>query len=74
MHSNRLPGSNDSRVLERLVTSVRYKTVPFHEPEETVVVPESIDTLMVVRGLQSYRMRQVFSEYRRFVTDAKLVR
>jgi len=28
----------------------------------------------VVRGMQSYRMKQVFSGYRRFVTDAKLVK
>jgi hypothetical protein len=71
---NRRPGSNDFQVLERLDTSIRYKMVPFHDPEEIALVPESIETLMVVRGMQSYRMKQIFSDYRRFVTDAKLVK
>jgi hypothetical protein len=71
---NRRGAIDDRQVLERLDTSIRYKTVPFRDPEETVLLPESIDTLMVVRGMQSYRMKQVFSEYRRFVTDARLVK
>ena len=71
---SRRSGLDDRGVLERFDISIRYKTVPFRDPEETVLVPESIDTLMVVRGMQSYRMKQVFSEYRRFVTGAKLVK
>src|SRR5258705_231770 len=65
---------DDIAVLERLDTSIRYKPVPFVDPEETVLLPESIDTLMVVRGMQSYRMRQTFSDYRRFVTGGRLVK
>ena len=68
------PMMDDLQILERLDTSIRYKTVPFRDPEEIAVLPESIDTVMVVRGMQSYRMKQVFSGYRRFVTDAKLVK
>jgi hypothetical protein len=71
---NRRAAIDDRQVLERLDTSIRYKTVPFRDPEETVLLPESIETLMVVRGMQSYRMKQVFSQYRRFVTDARLVK
>jgi hypothetical protein len=70
----RRPMMDDLQVLERLDTSIRYKTVPFRDPEEIALLPESIETVMVVRGMQSYRMKQVFSDYRRFVTDAKLVR
>jgi hypothetical protein len=65
---------DDHAVLERTTTSTRYKTTLFHDPEEVVLLPESIETLMVVRGLQSYRMKQVFSEYRRFVTAGRLVK
>ena len=67
-------GMDDFAVLERLDTSIRYKPVPFVDPEETVILPESIDTLMVVRGMQSYRIRQTFSNYRRFVTGGRLVK
>ena len=38
-----------------------------------MLLPESIETLIVVRGgLQSIRSRQVFADYRRFMTGAKL--
>ena len=65
---------DDHGVLERLDVSIRYKNVPFRDPEETILLPESIETLMIVRGMQSYRKKQVFSEYRRFVTDARMVK
>jgi hypothetical protein len=71
---NRRIGLEDVQVLERLDTSIRYKPVTFSDPEEVVQLPESIETLMVVRGLQSYRMKQAFSGYRRFVTGARLVK
>jgi len=67
-------GLSEWSALERLQTSIRYKPVAFRDPEETVLLPESIDTLMIARGMQSYRMRQVFSDYRRFVTGARLVK
>ena len=67
-------GLDDVQVLERLDTSIRYKPVAFRDPEEIVLLPESIETVMVVRGLQSYRMKQAFSGYRRFVTGGRLVR
>jgi hypothetical protein len=71
---NRRIGLSDVAVLERLDTSIRYKPVAFSDPEETVLLPESIETLMIVRGMQSYRMRQEFSNYRRFVTAGRLVK
>jgi hypothetical protein len=72
--NRRRPFEDDLQVLERLDTSIRYKTVPFRDPEEVTLLPESVETVMIVRGMQSYRMKQVFSDYRRFVTDAKLVK
>jgi len=67
-------GFADVLVLERHDTSIRYKPVAFHDPEETMLLPESIDTLTVYRGAQSHRSRQVFSDYRRFVTGGRLVK
>jgi hypothetical protein len=62
-------------VVERNDTTIRYKTVPFHDPEEAMLLPESIDTLTMVRGgLESIRSRQTFSDYRRFVTGARIVK
>jgi hypothetical protein len=70
----RRPGLDDHGVLERFDISIRYKAVPFRDPEQIVLLPESIETLMIVRGMQSYRMKQVFSEYRRFVTEGRMVK
>jgi hypothetical protein len=67
-------GFPDVQVIERLDMSIRYKPFSFSDPEEVVLLPESIDTLMVVRGMQSYRMRQTFSNYRRFVTGGRLIK
>ena len=50
------------------------RAIAFHDPDETMLLPESIDTLMIVRGMQSYRMKQLFSDYHRFVTGARLVK
>jgi len=65
----------DRIVIERHDTTIRYNKVSFKDPEETLVLPESIDTLIVIRnGLQSVRKRQQFSEYRRFLTGGRIVK
>jgi hypothetical protein len=65
----------DMVVVERHDTTIRYKTIPFHDPDEAMHLPESIDTLVVVRGgLESIRSRQTFSEYRRFMTEGRIVK
>ena len=47
----------------------------FHDPEEAMLLPESIETLIVVRGgLESIRSRQAFADYRRFMTAARIVK
>jgi hypothetical protein len=66
----------DNRVtVERNDTTIRYKSVPFRDPDEAMLLPESIDTLMIVRSnLESIRTRQVFSNYRRFITTGRVVK
>jgi len=62
-------------IVERDETVIRYKRVPFNDPEETLLLPESIETLLVVRGnLESIRRQEKFSDYRRFVTAARVVK
>jgi len=65
----------DPVVVEREDFSIRYKSFVFREPDEVMLLPESINMLIVVRGgLQSTRRSQTFTDYRRFVTEGRLVR
>jgi hypothetical protein len=61
--------------VERHDTTIRYKTIPFNDPDEAMILPESIDTLIVVRGgLESIRSRQTFTDYRRFLTAGRIIK
>ncbi|HJZ78175.1 MAG TPA: hypothetical protein VKE51_40890 [Vicinamibacterales bacterium] len=60
--------------VERADSSIRYKNVTFHDPEEVVLLPESIQSLTIFRGAQSYRINQTFSDYRRFLTGGRIVK
>jgi hypothetical protein len=54
--------------------TIRYKRVAFSDPEEVLLLPESIDSFTIIQGgLESARRRQTFSEYKRFVTAGRLV-
>ena len=61
--------------IERSDTSIRYKPVQFREPDETVLMPSEVETLTVIRdaGIPRMRIRQVFSGYRRFVTEGRVL-
>lgn len=69
------PGLDRYMVFERSNVSIRYKPVTFHDPEETLLMPASIDTLAEWRhsGTLRYRITQTFTNYRRFVTGGRLV-
>ena len=61
-------------VIVRDDVTIRYKTIAFSDPDEVLLLPASIDTLTVIRGsLQSTRRTQKFSDYRRFVTEGKVL-
>lgn len=54
--------------------TIRYQAVAFTDPDEVLLLPESITSLTVIRGgLQSTRRSQTFSDYKRFVTKGKVV-
>ena len=64
-----------SITVDRIDVTTRYKVVSFKDPDETFLLPESIDTLEMYRAeLQSHRTRQEFTNYRRFVTGGRLVK
>ena len=54
--------------------TIRYQAVAFSDPDEVLLLPDSISSYMVIRGgLQSTRRSQTFSNYQRFVTKGKVV-
>jgi hypothetical protein len=61
--------------IERADTTIRYKPVSFHDPDEEVLLPVSVDTVTVIRdaGVPRLRTTQSFSNYRRFVTGSKVL-
>lgn len=84
----RIGGPTDVRVSSRLQSkyhfpgwltidrddvTLRFKPVTFRGPEETMLLPESIESLTILRtALQSTRRVQVFSNYRRFLTSGRI--
>ena len=61
-------------VIVRDDVTIRYRTVAFSDPDEVLLLPESIDSFTVVRGgLESTRRSQRFSDYRRFVTGGRVL-
>ena len=61
--------------IERADSSIRYRHVTFTDPDETLVLPARIETTTVVRNSGSPRTRisQTFANYRRFVTESRIV-
>jgi hypothetical protein len=54
--------------------TIRYKMVAFSAPDEVLLLPESIVSLTMIRGgLQSTRRTQTFSDYKRFVTEGRVL-
>jgi len=61
-------------VIVRDEFTIRYQAVAFSDPDEVLLLPESISTVTMIRGgLQSTRRSQTFSDYRRFVTEGKVL-
>ena len=73
--SQRRKGANSNLILDRADSSIRYKMVTFTEPNEVVLLPESIELMSVIRGAGSPRLRttQRFTGYQRFVTGGRVV-
>ena len=64
-----------SMTIERYDTSIRYHQVTFSDPDETLLLPSSIETLSIIRpaGTPRLRMTETFSDYKRFVTNSRIL-
>ena len=72
-HDARRFGGESWLTFERGDFAIRYKPVTFSDPDEIVMLPESTESTSVARGSR-LRITRTFSDYRRFVTDVKIVR
>jgi len=64
-----------SVVIERDDQSLHYKTVSFSDPDEVILLPQSIESVTILHGgLQSIRRTETFSNYRRFLTAGRIGR
>jgi hypothetical protein len=68
-------GAAPTMVVERAESSIRYRQTEFQDPQEALMLPTSVDTLTVIRGVRTARVRitQRFSDYRRFLTGGRIV-
>ena len=71
----RRPGSDMRWTMERWDTSIRFKRVPFENPQETLVLPSSLSSLRITRGSGTPRLRTMtdYRNYRRFLTSGRIV-
>jgi hypothetical protein len=61
-------------VIMRDDVTIRYKAVAFSDPDEVLLLPESIISFTVVHGgLESTRRSQTFSDYKRFVAGGRVL-
>ena len=59
--------------IDRDDLTMRYKEMSFSDPDETILLPESVESVTVLRSsLQSTRRTQVFSAYQRFLTASRV--
>jgi hypothetical protein len=59
--------------LDRDDLSIRFKEIAFKDPDEIVLLPESIDSLTMIRSsLQSTRRTATYREYHRFLTASRI--
>ena len=68
-------GVSTAMTLERADSSTRYKRVRFSDPDETLLLPASVESVTVIRnsGVPRLRTTQMFTNYRRFVTGGRIV-
>jgi hypothetical protein len=58
--------------VEKSEMTLRFSRVEFHQPDEAVMLPASIEILHVLRGVPSMRIHQTLANYRRFLTQSEI--
>lgn len=56
-------------------STVRFRRVQFKDPERTLLLPVSVESLFVLEGVRHPRVRTTlaYRDYRRFVSDVKVI-
>lgn len=67
-----VPGLLPAIRVERSEFVMRFTHVRFENPDETVLLPASIETLTVFRGAPSLRTTQKLSNFRRFLSETTI--
>ncbi len=69
------PGTPLHVTVDRAETTTRYEPVRFADPDEVVLLPSEIHSVSVIRstGVQRLRMTQTFRNYRRFLTQSRII-
>ncbi len=65
------PADSTAIRVEKSEMILRFSRVDFQQPDETLMLPASIETLHVLRGVPSMRIRQTLDGYRRFLTEVR---
>ena len=58
--------------VEKSEMALRFSRVAFQQPDEALMLPASIETLHVLRGVPSMRINQTLANYRRFLTRSEI--
>jgi hypothetical protein len=68
-------GVNPTWTVERIDTTYRFKRVRFENPEETLVLPVSSNSLRITRGAGTPRIRvsTEYKGYQRFMTGGRII-
>jgi hypothetical protein len=68
-------GVNPIWTVERIDTTYRFKRVRFENPEETLVLPVSSNSIRITRGAGTPRLRvnTEYKQYRRFMTGGRVI-
>jgi hypothetical protein len=68
-------GASSRMTIQRADSSIQFRRVQFTDPEETLMLPASVDTVQVVigGGVQRTRITQRFTDHRRFLTEGRVV-
>ena len=64
-----------SWTMERWDTSIRFKRVTFDNPQETLVLPDELTSIRIMRGAGTPRLRTTtrYKDYQRFLTGGRVV-
>jgi hypothetical protein len=67
-------GPSQPLTAERLETTLHFAVVKFQDPEEPLLLPKSVERIIVVRGSGVPRLRTVqrFGDFRRFRSEVKI--